>query len=518
MKRRKFLQTSLAASLPVVLNGMGLRVLTRRSLFSLINPDSDRVLVLIQLNGGNDGLNTVIPLDYYDQLANARPNLLLPQSSLLPLDDLRALHPAMSGLKALYDDAALTVVQSVGYPNQNRSHFRSTDIWTSGSASDQVVTTGWLGRWFQQDHPDFPDDYPNAEFPDPLAITMGSTVSATCQGTVANFSMAIADPTTVGGLFEGFDDEVPDTPYGQELAFLRQSIAQTNAYADTIVNAANLGANTVDYPEDNPLARQLRNVALLISGGLRTKVYIVNIGGFDTHANQVEPDDPTQGVHAQLLQNLSDAIKYFYDDLKNQGLDSRVVGMTFSEFGRRIRANDSAGTDHGDAAPLLVFGTCLHPGFLGDNPEIPDQVEVSEGVAMQYDFRNVYGSILMDWFELAEEDVKALLFDDFQYVPILNPCATTPTREPAPTSLHARAWPNPFQQTTTIEFTSGHERVRLSIYNNMGQLLEVLCDRTLPAGTHRIQWDAGRYPAGNYYFHLQLAHGRVKTRPMTKVW
>ncbi len=518
MKRRKFLQTSLAVSLPVVLNGMGLRVMPRRSIFSFINPDSDRVLVLIQLNGGNDGLNMVIPLDFYDQLANARPNLLLPQSSLLQLDDLHAFHPAMTGLKAVYDDAGLTVVQSVGYPNQNRSHFRSTDIWTSGSAADEVVTTGWLGRWFQGDHPDFPEGYPNADFPDPFAITMGSTVSATCQGTVANFSMAIADPTSVGGLFEGFDDEVPDTPYGHELAFLRQSIAQTNAYADVVVNAANLGTNTVDYPEDNALARQLRNVALLISGGLRTKVYVVNIGGFDTHANQVDATDPTQGVHAQLLQSLSDAIKLFRDDLKNQGLDQRVVGMTFSEFGRRIHANDSLGTDHGDAAPLIVFGTCINPGFIGDNPEIPDQVEVSEGVAMQYDFRNVYGSILMDWFEVDEALVKSLLFDDFQYVPILNPCATTDTHEAAPEPVEARAWPNPFSDSTTIEFTCKHERVRLSIFNNMGQLMEVLFDRTLPAGTHRVQWDASRYPAGNYYFHLQLSDGRVKTRPMTKVW
>ncbi|RMD73451.1 MAG: DUF1501 domain-containing protein, partial [Bacteroidetes bacterium] len=241
-------------------------------------------------------------------------------------------------------------------------------------------------------------------------------------------------------------------------------------------------------------------------------------GGFDTHANQVDATDPTQGVHAQLLQSLSDAIKLFRDDLKNQGLDQRVVGMTFSEFGRRIHANDSLGTDHGDAAPLIVFGTCINPGFIGDNPEIPDQVEVSEGVAMQYDFRNVYGSILMDWFEVDEALVKSLLFDDFQYVPILNPCATTDTHEAEPEPVEARAWPNPFSDSTTIEFTCKHERVRLSIFNNMGQLMEVLFDRTLPAGTHRVQWDASRYPAGNYYFHLQLSDGRVKTRPMTKVW
>ncbi len=508
----------MAVSLPIALNGMGLRVIPRRALYSLINPDSDRVLVLIQLNGGNDGLNTIVPLDYYDQLANARPNILLPQSSLLQVDDLHAFHPTMTGLKAVYDDAGLTVVQSVGYPNQNRSHFRSNDIWTSASAADEIVTTGWLGRWLQQLYPGFPQDYPNADFPDPFAIAMGSTVSATCQGTIANFSMAITDPTNLGSLLEGIDDEVPNTPYGEELLFLRQSIAQTNAYTDVVTNAANLGANTVDYPQDNSLAQQLRNVALLISGGLRTKIYVVNLGGFDTHANQVDASDPTQGIHAQLLQSLSDAIKLFRDDLKNQGLDQRVVGMTFSEFGRRIHANDSLGTDHGDAAPLLVFGTCINPGFLGDNPEIPDQVEISEGVAMQYDFRNIYGSILIDWFEVSEADVKDLIFEDFQYIPVLNPCLTTDTQGSAKQPVEARAFPNPFSQRTTIEFTSVHERVRLSIFNNMGQLMEVLFDKTLPAGTHQVSWDASNYPTGNYYFHLQLADGRVKTRPLIKAW
>ncbi|MGB0840608.1 MAG: DUF1501 domain-containing protein, partial [Chitinophagales bacterium] len=190
-----------------------------------------------------------------------------------------------------------------------------------------------------------------------------------------------------------------------ELDYIRQSMLQTNQYTTVIQDAYGMGGNlSALYPEagENPLATQLQTIARLINGGLQTKIYIANIGGFDTHANQVVAGDTAIGPHADLLAQINEAIVAFQDDLSLMGREDEVIGMTFSEFGRRIASNDSWGTDHGAAAPLVVFGTKVNAEIFGANPEIPSEVEVQANVPMQFDFRSVYGSILMDWFGVAE--------------------------------------------------------------------------------------------------------------------
>ncbi len=515
MKRRNFIKGT-GLSIPLMFNGMNLNAIPKSSIFSSIAGDNDKVLVLVQLNGGNDGLSTITPLDQYDKLANARGNILIPQSSLLDVGFNNAFHPTMSGLKSVFDDGRMSVVQSVGYPNQNRSHFRSSDIWTSGSPANEAWTTGWLGRHFEVDAPEYPEGYPNSEYPDPFAITVGSLVSETCQGTAVNYSLAINDPFNLNPLIDLQGSTPPNTPYGDELTFLRQSIEQTNAYGEVITEAAEGASNMADYPaaDVNPFANQLKNVARMIAGGLQTKVYIVNIGGFDTHANQVG-DNPALGAHATLLNWLSEGIKTFQDDLILLGLDQRVLTMTFSEFGRRIRSNDSLGTDHGDAAPLMLFGSCVAPGFIGDNPEIPNNPEVGDAVAMQYDFRNVYGSVLMDWFEVAENDVKNLLFPEFSHIPIIDGCDPLSTSEPLP-YLEATAYPNPFSKQVNIKFNSANEHVKLSLFNGMAQELEVLVNKKLNFGEHQFSYDGSQLPSGTYYLHLQLENGRQKTKLVVK--
>ena len=300
----------------MILNGMKLSAMPS-SLASLVNNDSDKVLVLIQLNGGNDGLNMIIPRDRYDNLAVVRSNILLPESSILELDDNTGVHPAMEGVQQMFQEGQISVLHSAGYPNQNRSHFRSMDIWKSGSPAGEVWNDGWLGRYLDTLHPAFPEDYPNSEYPDPFAITMGNVVSETCQGKSANFSLTLTDPFSLTPLTEGAPGEVPETPYGDELTFLRTTIKQANKYGERITAVAEVGNNIMEYPDGNRLAEQLKNVALLISGGLQTKIYIVNIGGFDTHANQVVEGDPTTGEHTQLLENLSEAMRVF-QRTKNQ--------------------------------------------------------------------------------------------------------------------------------------------------------------------------------------------------------
>ena len=519
MKRRDFLKnTSAAVSLPIFLNGLGVSAITKSALFNHLNLDTDRVLVLIQLSGGNDGLATVLPLDQYSNLAAARSNILIPESSSLDLNSETGLHPNMEGFKGLFDDAKLNIVQNVGYPDQNRSHFRSTDIWHTGSPADEFWTTGWLGSYLDLDHSSYPDGYPSNDYPDPFAITMGSFVSETCQGVVSNYSLAINDPTSLNALATGGEDEVPDTPYGDELDFLRTTIAQTNAYSDVILSAADNGNNLADYPDDNRLANQLRNIALLISGGLQTRIYVASLGGFDTHANQTDPNDPLVGDHANLLAQLSEAVAVFQEDLKLLGIEERVVGMTYSEFGRRIISNESFGTDHGSAAPMFLFGPCVLPGIIGDNPEIPSQVGIQDGVAMQYDFRDVYGSVLMDWFGVEETVVQSLLYSGFQHIPLLQ-CSLTDIEEPEKLTeeVDLTCFPNPFHSRLNIRFNSQSERVRLSIFDTLGSERAVIFDKKLTAGSHQVPFEGYDLPPGTYHIRLQMEGFRTKTKLVVKI-
>ncbi len=511
MKRRNFLKTSGAFSLPILLNGMPVSAVARNNWLSELGAQTDRVLVLIQLNGGNDGLNTLIPIDQYDQLVKARSNVLIPKNQILPLTETLGFHPSMEGFQQLFQDGKVGVVQDVGYPNQNRSHFRSTDIWQTASPATEYYPTGWLGRYFDQEAPGYPQGYPNSEQPDPFAITMGSTVSETCQGRIANFSMVVEDPFALVPLEESGGQSADDSPYGMELAFLQQSISQTNAYSNVVLEAAEAGQNTVAYPQNNPLAAQLRNVALLISGGLQTSVYVARLGGFDTHANQVVDGEATTGEHALLLQYLSEAITAFQEDLRRQGLEERVMGMTFSEFGRQIRSNFSLGTDHGTAAPLFLFGSCLKPGVLGANPDIPDNVEPQEGVPMQFDFRDVYGSVLIDWFNATEQQVKGLLHEGFQYLAIVGNCAVTATDEPEAEALTFQVYPNPVRYYFTIAYDSPGGMQQLSLFDSRGSRVRVFFEQKLPKGLIQQTYTVDKLPSGVYYLRLQNG-ARVATK------
>ncbi|MBK6621317.1 MAG: DUF1501 domain-containing protein [Saprospirales bacterium] len=516
MKRRSFIKhLGLGVGGPIILNGLGLSALAKSRLFASIADDTDRVLVLIQLNGGNDGLSTLVPLDQYDNLVTVRGNILIDEDDLLPLTGTLGLHPKLGGLKELFDQGKMGIVQNVGYPNQNRSHFRSVDIWTSGSPANEYWTTGWVGRYLDQQYPGYPDGYPNTDNPDPFAITMGYLVSETCQGTASNFAITLSDPFTLNNLAEWNTDEYAGTQFGEELAFVRESIQLTNLYSVRIHAAANNGNSLVEYPSTD-LASQLKNIALLISGGLKTKIYTVSLGGFDTHSDQTVEDHPKQGKHSELLETLSGAIKAFQDDLVALGVEDRVMGMTFSEFGRQIRSNGSFGTDHGTAAPLILFGACMGNIILGDNPVIAEDVSVQEGVAMQYDFRDVYGSVLMDWFEMPKSQVKNILYEGFQHIPITTCVPPDATKErPFGSPIELKNFPNPFSSSTTIRFSSAGENIRLSVFNGIGHELTVLAQGKYDAGVHEVNFETGDLSSGNYYIHLKTESGS-KTEKMIK--
>jgi len=343
------------------------------------------ILVIVQLAGGNDGLNTVVPFedDHYYQL---RPNLAVPKNKVLQLDDRAGLNPACAGLHQLAQEGKLAIVQNVGYPNPNRSHFRSTDIWETASDSNEFVSTGFVGRYFDNCCSGAPVNS------DPLGVHLTSEVP--------EVFFADKDHATFG---------VP--PYGnrrqrsENLGLLEKLIHQpvqgengSSSYLrhtmmDALVTERKVGETlngyqaSAEYPQ-NAFASELRNVAALIAGRLSTRVYFLSLGSFDTHVNQ-------QGRHEQLLKTLGDGLAAFQKDLEAHRLADQVLVMTFSEFGRRPMENDGKGTDHGTAAPLFVMGSKVKAGLHGTAPDL--NVDRNQDLAYGIDFRQVYASVIDRW-------------------------------------------------------------------------------------------------------------------------
>ncbi len=516
MKRRKFIQTSSLMTLPVLLSGMEVTAIAKSKLSTLIGGNDDRVLVLVQLNGGNDGLNTFIPLDQYANLMKVRSSIMLPENEVLKVNDASGFHKGLSGFSNLYNDSQMAVVQAVGYPNQNRSHFRSTDIWTTASDSEQYVSTGWLGRYFDLNYPGYPDGYPNAENPDPFAITIGSIVSETCQGTSTNYSFTVSNAEDLKSLNETESGTSDGSCNSIEVDYVKDIIRQTNAYSSKVIDAFKKGTNLETYDANNNLATQLKIVANLISGGLKTKIYVVSQGGYDTHANQVVADDTVNGSHTDLLTTLGDAIQTFQKDLIKLKIDNRVVGMTFSEFGRRIKANDSYGTDHGTAAPLFVFGSCVNSKIFGKNPEISGTVTDDEGVAMQYDFRSVYASLLMDWFQTSKADIKKVLFDDFQHITFIKDCAIGTDTDDTINALTMSLSPNPAVDYITLQFQSYGGKTAADIYDVRGFVVKNIFAKTLGTETVKTSINITDVASGTYFLRVTQGN-KVQTLRFVKI-
>jgi hypothetical protein len=279
---------------------------------------------------------------------------------------------------------------------------------------------------------------------------------------------------------------------------------QTSQYATGIKAAADKVPQQGVYPTGNTLADQLKIVARLVKGGLKTRVYMVGMGGFDTHSVQVNTSDTTTGSHANLLRNLSNAVKAFMDDLKGLGVQDRVMGMTFSEFGRRIRSNSSVGTDHGAAAPLFVFGSNVEPGIIGSNPTIPTGSTFNDNIPHQYDFRSVYASLLQNWFCADNTMLQSVMLRNFQQLPVVKGSACSKVN---PAILDGERlimnYPNPFTDRTSITFRTEGGHTLVQVMDTLGRVVAVLTDRDYAAGSYTMTFDSGRLPPGVYYARLQ---------------
>lgn len=360
-------------------------------------PSGNKVLVVIQLSGGNDGLNTVIPVRndiYYRE----RPKLGITKNDAVLLTDEVGLNPALTAFKGLYDDGSLSILNSVGYPNPDRSHFRSMDIWQSASASNEFLTTGWVGRYLDAQCKGC--DKPTQ------AIEMDDVLSLAMKGEESN-ALALKDPAKLFNTSNSkyFKDITGNHQQGDEAVdYLYKTMSETMSSAEYIFNQSKVHPTSQTYPATE-LGKDLKTIASLIFSDINTKIYYVSLGSFDTHVAQ-------EGQQKRLFTELNDAVKAFTDDLKKNGRFDDVLMMTFSEFGRRVAQNASGGTDHGTANNMFLIGGGLkQKGVLN---ALPDLSDLNEGdLKHKVDFKSVYATVLNKW--LGADD-KSILGKQFEYL------------------------------------------------------------------------------------------------------
>ncbi|HVU26222.1 MAG TPA: DUF1501 domain-containing protein [Verrucomicrobiae bacterium] len=434
--RREFLRTTVLGSalswtVPAFLANTfaALQGRAADSATQIVTGKDDTILVVLQMAGGNDGINTVVPYasDFYHK---ARPRIGLKAGDILKLNGDIGLHGAMTGFKELYDSGNLAVVQGVGYPNPNRSHFRSTEIWQTASDADKIEKYGWIGRYFDS----------CCSGADPaVGVTIGSqlpeaffakTPKGICFNNPQNYrfmangateqsykklnetemSSAASDTSadensggSIGMLAAGMPMQG-----GKAVDFIERTALDAQQSSDEVRAIAARVQNQAVYPASQ-LGNSLKLVAKLIGGGLPTRIYYVSQGGYDTHTNQIATQN-------RLLKDLGDSTKAFMDDLKAQGNMPRVLVMTFSEFGRRVAENANGGTDHGAAAPMFIVGNKVKAGLLGKYPSLAPQDLFEGDIKYNVDFRNVYASVLENWLKTKSVPILGRQFEPLQVV------------------------------------------------------------------------------------------------------
>lgn len=382
------------------------------------------ILVVLQLAGGNDGLNTCIPFanDHYQK---ARPTLGLKPTEVLRIDDHHGFHPALKGFKQLHDDGHMAVLHSVGYPNPNRSHFRSAEIWATATDSERVEQHGWLGRYFdhacsgadptvgiaigRQQPQAFAGKSPKGislERPENFRFVEGEDESMSYREMAGTL-----EPANEFGAAGGSIQSLPGIAtqsMADPRSFLERTALDAQVSSDLIRRVAQKSRTENAYPA-TALGQSLKLIASLISGGLDTRVYYASQGGYDTHTRQKE-------THDRLLRELGEATHAFVADLKAQGALDRVLMMTFSEFGRRVAENGSSGTDHGAGAPVFVFGGKVRPGFHGIAPDLSPGNLLRGDVRHSTDFRQVYATVLERWLRIPSKEILKRTFSTLDFL------------------------------------------------------------------------------------------------------
>lgn len=444
MKRRNFIKLSGKLSLgSVIVNKLKASSFIPEGLLRINSAVNDRCLVIIYLEGANDGLNTAVPLNQYNTYANIRPAIKIPQPSLITLDNSLpsekqlGFHPSLTKLKNLYDGGKLNVINGVGYPNPNLSHFRSRDLWFAGEDGGNTggLSSGWAGRLLDTNYHSLFNN-PSASFKDPLGIQLG----------VLNISLMYQNQQSVdGSIYLGYNSpqgfytmvseigtqpiaNFPSSYYGNELQYIGNQEQLANKYAQRISDVFTQGANAFNSYPATDLGNQLKTIARMLAGGSRTKVFLAQITGFDTHVNQVVNGSPTIGTHNNLLYTLSEAMYAFQQDLQQLGIAERVITTTFSEFGRRPAQNASLGTDHGSLSTMFVMGGCVQGGVTGNNINLSNLDSSGNPATLVNDYRQVFTTLMQDWLGASNATVNTVGFGSYltQKLPIVGASCIVP--------------------------------------------------------------------------------------------
>ena len=501
MKRRQFIKLSSTASaiglMPFQVNA------SLKLMNSFFNCDvSNRKLVLVELAGGNDGLNTVIPISAFTDYQTLRPNIHIPSSLYLPLNQIDtsltgtnqdiALHPALTGFQNLYAADQLRIIQSVGYPSQNKSHFASKDVYATcndGSNWNNGSDSGWIGRYMEQAYADLiPANYP-------LGIQIGSQNTNLGFHGIVEHGLALningQDSENFYSVLSGLGgippENIPNSHYGEELQNIINVDALSNQYSEIISNSFNAGSNsaTTTYPDTN-LADQLKTVARLMRGGIQSKIFMVKLGGFDTHNNQNQASGDIQGDHYELMSQLSEAIEAFMSDLNFDSLADDVLGITFSEFGRKAQENGSLGTDHGEVAPVFAFGKPVKSGVSGVNVDLSEAVSSNnfQIQSVQYDYRQTFATIMQDFLGSNDAVVDAAFvgnmnsesFTDYKIPDLVKSeflvpesCYDGSLSTPNQTLAEWSVYPNPFKTDFFVKSENQHLKTSYELRNYLGQ-------------------------------------------------
>lgn len=536
MKRRNFLKILPTAGISsFVVNGFSMKPFANSTIAKLIG-DCDgireRALILIQLKGGNDGVNNLIPIAQYDSYANLRPTIRIQETgagAYIDLDqtvkDTRrvGLHPAMTAVKEMYDKGWVNIIQGVGYQNHNQSHFKSTDLWLTGGDGTQQnfnLPSGWMGRSMQALFPDV-EGAPTPDMPDPLGMQLGDSNPSLGFHTETEHQNSInltgQDPSGFYSLVQTIGGapilNLPDSEHGDELSYIMSVEQSVNKYAQRITDVFNAGSNSGTYPGTS-LANQLKTVARLMRGGCQTKIYLCSLGGFDTHSAQVDSGDTSLGVHANLLTTLSEAVKAFLEDLDAMGIADKALACTFSEFGRSPVENGSFGTDHGTQAPMYIFGKTVDPGLSGTNVDLDNLTNGNQLQNNQHDYRQVFSTLLQDWLGANNWVIEETMFQNYAKMPLVAPAfavdpqcyyggSVTITDAPFDTIKQLRVFPNPAKSTAELIFnTPTGFPGRLSMHSMGGSTVSNHAVQVF-AGENNFFVEVNNLPPGVYFVRLE---------------
>jgi len=476
----------------------------------LLSCQDDRSLVMIRLKGGNDGLNTIIPMPSYDFYRNVRPTLGYKENELTSLTDEVAIPAFMAEhLNPMWEKGDIAVVNSVGYEDQNLSHFRSSDIWASSSDPDENIDTGWLGRYFSTTNPDYLSSPPEV----PLAIQIGGFGNLMFNGTFdqgqTNLAMSVTNPDQLyqiaqtGQLYDAVN-KPDDCYYGDQVGYMRSVANNVFTYAGKIKEAYDVsdGQGSTDYIDDE-LGNQLAIVARLLKGNLGTKVYMVSIDGFDTHAEQKD-------AHQRLMNSVSHNVKVFYEDLAASQLDKAVLSMTFSEFGRRIEENGSQGTDHGASAPVMFFGGELGANHItGNLPNLQDP-DVYGNLKTEYDFRQLYATVLENWLGVDGALVDDVIGGSFDRVEdLIYQCGVnTSTQNRLANQIEHHVRYGNDGRIEIVYTLKGTSNVKVDLFDIAGRYVSTLSSGNQSEGQHFLPMEgiSRNLPAAQYVYRIQTTN------------